>query len=47
MREGRRPDGIVLDAFMPWNVFRKMSDADLNALWMYLRSVPAKEFGNK
>jgi mono/diheme cytochrome c family protein len=47
MREGQRPDGTVLDAFMPWNVFRKMSDADLNALWMYLRSVPAKEFGNK
>jgi mono/diheme cytochrome c family protein len=47
MREGKRPDGSSLDAFMPWNVFRKMSDADLHALWLYIRSVPAKEFGNK
>jgi mono/diheme cytochrome c family protein len=47
MREGKRPDGTTLDAFMPWIVFRKMSDDDLNALWLYLQSVPAKEFGNK
>jgi mono/diheme cytochrome c family protein len=47
MREGKRPDGSALDPFMPWNVFRKMSDADLHALWLYLLSVPAKESGNK
>jgi cytochrome c553 len=47
LREGKRPDGRVLDEFMPWQVFRKMSDDDLHALWMYLRTVPAKEFGNK
>jgi mono/diheme cytochrome c family protein len=47
MREGKRPDGSTLDVFMPWTVFRKMTDADLQALWLYLRSVPAKEFGNK
>jgi len=47
MREGKRPDETTLDAFMPWNVFRKMSDADLRALWLYLQSVPAREFGNK
>jgi len=47
MREGKRPDGTTLDEFMPWKVFRKMNDADLQALWLYLRSVPAKAFGNK
>ena len=47
MREGKRPDGSTLDVFMPWTVFGKMTDADLQALWLYLRSVPAKEFGNK
>jgi len=47
MREGKRPDGTTLDPFMPWNVFRKMTDDDLHALWLYLQSVPAREFGNK
>lgn len=47
MREGKRPDGTTIDPFMPWEVFRKMSDADLHTLWLYLQSVPAKEFGNK
>ena len=47
MREGKRPDGTTLDAFMPWSIFGKMSDTDLHALWLYLESVPAKEFGNK
>lgn len=47
MREGKRPDGRMLDPFMPWQGFGKMTDDDLHALWLYLRSVPAKEFGNK
>ncbi|HZI29836.1 MAG TPA: cytochrome c [Gemmatimonadaceae bacterium] len=47
MREGKRPDGSAIDPFMPWEVFRKMSDADLHTLWLYLQSVPSKEFGNK
>jgi hypothetical protein len=47
MREGKRPDGTTLDAFMPWEVFRNMSDSDLHALWLYLQSVPPKAFGNK
>ena len=47
MRQGKRPDGSTIDPFMPWEVFRKMSNDDLHTLWLYLRSVPAKEFGNK
>lgn len=47
MREGMRPDGRVLDEFMPWRVFRNMSDDDLHSLWLYLQTVPPKEFGNK
>ena len=47
MREGKRPDGATLDEFMPWSVYRNMSDTDLHALWLYIRSVPPKEFGNK
>jgi mono/diheme cytochrome c family protein len=47
LREGRRPDGSQLDEFMPWRVFRGMTDTEIHAIWLYLKSVPAKPFGNK
>ena len=47
LRHGRRPDGSSLNEFMPWKVFRGMTDAELHAIWLYLRTVPAKPFGNK
>jgi cytochrome c553 len=47
MRQGRRPDGSVLDRFMPWPVLGRMTDDELRAIWLYLRSVPPKAFGNK
>jgi cytochrome c553 len=47
LREGKRPDGRALDEFMPWRVFRGMTDAEIHAIWLYLRSVSAKPFGNK
>jgi mono/diheme cytochrome c family protein len=47
MREGKRPDGSQLNEFMPWKVFRGMTDAEIHAMWLYLRSVPPKPFGNK
>jgi cytochrome c553 len=47
LREGKRPDGTQFNEFMPWKVFRGMTDAETHALWLYLRSVPPKPFGNK
>ena len=47
LRDGKRPDGSAIDSFMPWDVYRGMTDAEVHALWLYLRSVPAKPFGNK
>lgn len=47
LRDGRRPDGRSLNEFMPWKVFRGMTDAEIHALWSYLQTVPPKEFGNK
>jgi mono/diheme cytochrome c family protein len=47
LREGRRPGGAPLDEFMPWKIYRHLRDDELHALWLYLRSVPAREFGNK
>src|SRR5262245_45946589 len=41
MRTGRRPDGSHLHPIMPWTSYRWMTDDELRALWLYLRSVPA------
>ncbi len=43
MRDGIRPDGRVLSAIMPWPYMRQMTDDELAALWVYLRSLPPKD----
>lgn len=41
MRYGVRPDGDKLLPVMPYPSFRLMAQADIKALWAYLRSLPA------
>lgn len=41
MRKGIRPDGTQMSAFMPWSNFSQMTDLELKALWLYLKTVPA------
>jgi mono/diheme cytochrome c family protein len=43
MREGVRPDGSDLNPAMPWPLFTEMTDVELKALWLFLRSVPPSE----
>jgi len=43
IRQGMRPDGRVLSAAMPWPYMRHMTDDELAALWIYLRSLPPKD----
>jgi len=48
LRTGRRPDGTMIDDFMPWRVvFSHMTDEEARALWLYLRTARARPFGNK
>ncbi|MEO8809314.1 MAG: c-type cytochrome [Rhodanobacter sp.] len=47
LRQGRRPDGSMLDPFMPWQSIRMASDTELDALWAYLRTVPARPAGQR
>lgn len=47
LRTGRRPDGSAIDTLMPWRGFSHMSEVELDALYAYLRSVPAREYGNR
>jgi mono/diheme cytochrome c family protein len=41
LRTGARPDGRVLDPkAMPWKTFGQMTDEELGAIWLYLRTLP-------
>lgn len=40
MRTGIRPDDRPFGEEMPWEQFSKMTDDELRAVWMYLRSLP-------
>lgn len=40
MREGVRPDGRALHPMMPWQAFAGMTDTELRAIWLHLRSLP-------
>lgn len=43
MREGRAPDGRPYWPTFPYMTYTAMSDADLHALWVYLRAEPPVE----
>jgi cytochrome c553 len=39
MRDGQRPDGAEISEFMPWRVMGRMTDDELDAIWIFLQSV--------
>lgn len=47
LREGRRKDGSAINEAMPWRAYSQMGDAELKALYAYLRTVPALPKGNR
>jgi mono/diheme cytochrome c family protein len=49
IRTGVTPSGHILDDdYMPWDtIFRHMTDEELEAIWLYLQSLPPREFGNR
>ena len=46
-REGKKRDGTAVDPFMPWQAMGRFSDTELDALWAYLRTVPARPRGQR
>ncbi len=42
LRTGVRPDGTAINAAMPWALAGQMTDDEIRAVWMYLRTVPPK-----
>lgn len=47
MREGRRPDGSQVSPVMPIHFTRLMTDDETRALYLFLRTVAPREFGNR
>jgi mono/diheme cytochrome c family protein len=47
IREGKRKDGSAISEYMPWRIYARMSDDELKAIYVYLRTVPPKAKGNR
>ena len=48
LRTGRTPDGReVRGEYMPWGSYKFMDDKELQAVWVYLQSLPAVEYGSR
>jgi len=47
LRIGQRPGGGTLSEVMPWKYFGTMSDDALHSIWLFLETLPPKEFGEK
>ena len=44
LRTGVTPEGRELDQLvMPWTLTREMTDVELEAIWLYLNSLPPAE----
>ena len=44
-REGKRPNGTGIHQFMPWKTLGGMTDSELRAIYLYLKTVPARPYG--
>jgi mono/diheme cytochrome c family protein len=47
MKTGKRPDGSTVSPVMPFVALKEMNDTDLQALYVHLKSVPARPFGQR
>jgi len=48
MRTGETPGGVQLrSVYMPWTSYRHMDDDELRAVWVYLKSLPPREYGSR
>jgi mono/diheme cytochrome c family protein len=47
LRTGTRPDGRVLNTFMPWPYYAQMTDDELRAVWRFLQAIPPRESGTR
>lgn len=44
-RSGKRPDGSAISSVMPFTSLKEMNDTDVQALYIYLKTLPARSTG--
>jgi len=47
IRTGQKHGRSINPDYMPWKSYRHMTDDELHAVYMYLQSLPPKDFGNR
>ena len=47
LRTGVRPSGVKVNDAMPWRFAKDMTDDEIRAVWLYLQTVPKREFGGR
>jgi cytochrome c553 len=47
MKSGKRPNGSAVSTVMPFGAFRHLSDTDLDAMYAFLKTLPAKTYGGR
>lgn len=47
LRTGMRPSGSPVNNVMPWQYAKDLTDDEIHAIWLYLQTVPKKEFGGR
>jgi mono/diheme cytochrome c family protein len=47
LRTGETPSGHVMSEIMPWRYVGQMTDKELQAIWLYIQSLPALEQGTE
>jgi mono/diheme cytochrome c family protein len=47
LREGKRPNGAPIDSFMPFRLTKEMTDEEIRAVFAFLKTVPARPYGNR
>lgn len=47
LRTRKRPDGTQVNAAMPFDSLSRMTDTDIRALHMFLKTLPPRDFGNR
>lgn len=47
LRTGVRPSGTRVSDVMPWKYAKNLSDDEIHTLWLFLQTVPRKEYGGR
>ncbi|HKX44560.1 MAG TPA: c-type cytochrome [Burkholderiaceae bacterium] len=47
LRSGKRPDGSAISPVMPFGALKELNDVDAQALFLHLKTLPPKAFGNR